>query len=140
MCCAKGGCVTVGPSPLMNQSLPTPRCQNDINTSPTQLESHVCTMKNREKKFNCGACGEKFYRLANLVNHAKFCKLVSNLVNHAKFCKLVANLFNHAKFFKLVANLVNHAKSRQSSPISHPHFSPVCTKVYFPVDISIRRT
>lgn len=37
-------------------------------------KQHQCPKKDR--KLNCGACGEKFYRMADVLHHAKFCKYV----------------------------------------------------------------
>ena len=41
-------------------------------TTSAQLRDHICTRK--ERKMQCGACGEKFCRMADVLHHARFCR------------------------------------------------------------------
>ncbi|XP_063680574.1 zinc finger protein 85-like [Bolinopsis microptera] len=54
----------------------TTRCRACTVTfgNHTLYKEHQCPKKDR--KLNCGACGEKFYRMADVLHHAKFCKYV----------------------------------------------------------------
>ena len=54
----------------------TTRCRACTVTfgTHTLYKEHQCPKKDR--KLNCGACGEKFYRMADVLHHAKFCKYV----------------------------------------------------------------
>lgn len=42
--------------------------------STNQFQDHECPKK--QKRLNCGACGEKYYKMADVLHHSKFCKYI----------------------------------------------------------------